>query len=78
MVILWRKLKILLEKGIDCDEVFPNIILGNGCTVKKKDYLRKVGITHILNAAEYRGVNVGQDYFLNDANLIYTFPIIYF
>ena len=49
--------------GIDCDEVFPNLVLGNGCTVKKKDYLKRIGITHILNAAEYRGVNVGRDYF---------------
>ena len=49
--------------GIDCDEVFPNLVLGNGCTVKKKYYLKRIGITHILNAAEYRGVNVGRDYF---------------
>jgi hypothetical protein len=52
-----------ISEGVDCDEVFPNIILGNGATVKKKDYLKKIGITHILNAAEYRGVNVGKDYF---------------
>ena len=49
--------------GIDCDQVFSNIILGNGATVKKKDYLKRIGITHILNSAEYRGVNVGNDYF---------------
>ena len=29
--------------GVDCDEVFPGIILGNGATVKKKDYLKKIG-----------------------------------
>ena len=52
-----------IRLGIDCDEVFPNIILGNGATLKRKEYLRKIGITHILNAAEYRGVNIGQDYF---------------
>ena len=52
-----------IREGIDCDEVFPNLVLGNGCTVKKKDYLKRIGITHILNAAEYRGVNVGRDYF---------------
>ena len=52
-----------IRNGIDCDEVFPNIILGNGATLKRKEYLRKIGITHILNAAEYRGVNIGKDYF---------------
>ena len=52
-----------IRNGIDCDEVFPNIVLGNGATLKRKDYLRKIGITHILNAAEYRGVNIGKDYF---------------
>ena len=49
--------------GVDCDEVFPNIILGNGATLKRKDYLKRIRITHILNAAEYRGVNVGKEYF---------------
>ena len=52
-----------VREGIDCDEVFPNIILGNGATVRRKDYLRKIGITHILNAAEWRGVNIGEEYF---------------
>ena len=52
-----------IREGIDCDQVFSNIVLGNGATVKKKDYLKRIGITHILNSAEYRGVNVGNDYF---------------
>ena len=52
-----------VREGIDCDEVFPNVILGNGATVRRKDYLRKIGITHILNAAEWRGVNIGEEFF---------------
>merc|ERR1712080_668405 len=52
-----------LKHGIDCDEVFPNIVLSNGATLRKKDYLKRIGITHILNAAESRGVNVGKEYF---------------
>lgn len=52
-----------LKEGVDCDEVFPGVVLGNGGTVKKKAFLKKIGITHILNAAEFRGVNVGRDYF---------------
>jgi len=52
------------KHGVDCDEVFPGIVLGNGATVKKKDYLKKIGMTHVLNAAEFRGVNIGEDYFV--------------
>jgi len=51
------------KHGVDCDEVYPGIVLGNGATVKKKDYLKKIGMTHVLNAAEFRGVNIGEDYF---------------
>ena len=54
---------VFLRHGIDCDEVFPGIYLGNGATVKKKDFLSRIGISHVLNAAEFRGVNVGADYF---------------
>ena len=43
--------------------MFPGIVLGNGATVRKKEYLQSIGVTHILNAAEFRGVNVGEDYF---------------
>ena len=31
--------------------------------MKKKDFLSRIGISHVLNAAEFRGVNVGADYF---------------
>ena len=55
-----------LRQGYDCDEVFPRIILGNGATLRKKDYLKRIAITHILNAAEFRGVNVDQNFFEND------------
>ena len=52
-----------VRHGIDCDEVFPGIVLGNGATVRKKEYLKSIGVSHVLNAAEFRGVNVGEDYF---------------
>ena len=32
---------ITFTAGVDCDEVFPGIILGNGATVKKRDYLKR-------------------------------------
>ena len=52
-----------VREGVDCDEVFPGIVLGNGATLRKKEYLRRIGVTHILNAAEFRGVNLGKDFF---------------
>eukprot|EP00095_Tigriopus_kingsejongensis_P003101 maker-scaffold428_size174301-snap-gene-0.19 protein:Tk03101 transcript:maker-scaffold428_size174301-snap-gene-0.19-mRNA-1 annotation:"dual specificity protein phosphatase 3" len=52
-----------VHRGVDCDDIFPGIVLGNGATLKKKDYLKGIGITHILNAAEFRGVNISEDFF---------------
>ena len=37
---------------IDCDEVYPGIIIGTGHTVKNVKYLNKLGVTHVLNMAE--------------------------
>ena len=49
--------------GVDCDEVYPGILLGNGATLRNRDYLAQLGVSHILNAAEFRGVNTGEDFF---------------
>ena len=38
--------------GMDCDEVYPGIIIGTGPTVKNLKYLVKLGVTHVLNTAE--------------------------
>ena len=37
---------------IDCDKVYDGIILGNGDTIKNVEYLRSIGVTHVLNTAE--------------------------
>ncbi|KAG0711823.1 Inactive dual specificity phosphatase 27 [Chionoecetes opilio] len=37
--------------GADMDEVFPNLFLGDCDAAMNESYLRKTGITHILNAA---------------------------
>lgn len=53
---------------IDCDEVYPRIYIGNAATAKDKKYLKILGITHVLNAAEGRTfgyVNTSQNYYLN-------------
>ncbi|XP_051155474.1 dual specificity protein phosphatase 3-like [Leptopilina boulardi] len=42
-----------LQQNIDCDEVYPNIFLGDFETAKNKPYLLdKLKITHLLNCAE--------------------------
>lgn len=41
-----------MKKRIDCDEIFPGIIIGNSDTVKNLDYLLDLGVTHVLNTAE--------------------------
>ena len=33
-------------------QVYPGIILGNGETIQNVEYLRKIGVTHVLNTAE--------------------------
>lgn len=40
-----------LEIGIDCDEVLPLVVLAHGKTVKNVQYLREIGVTHIINTA---------------------------
>jgi len=37
---------------VDCDKVFEGIIIGNGETICNLDYLKGVGVTHVLNTAE--------------------------
>ncbi|XP_064466489.1 dual specificity protein phosphatase 3-like [Ornithodoros turicata] len=44
--------------GIDCDEVFPGIFVGDEGAARNKDYLRGLGVTHVLNTAE--GYQFGQ------------------
>lgn len=46
-----------LRLGLDCDEVYPGIIVGTGETVKNIKYLVSIGVTHVLNTAE-NDVNV--------------------
>ncbi|XP_057321299.1 dual specificity protein phosphatase 3 isoform X2 [Microplitis mediator] len=57
-------------QDIDCDEVYPNIYIGDAATAKNKQYLQKIGITHVLNAAEgnrFGHVNTNQYYYRDTA-----------
>merc|ERR1711962_1832457 len=38
--------------GVDADEVFPGIIIGNGISATSPSFLQNRKITHVLNAAE--------------------------
>ncbi|XP_076751620.1 dual specificity protein phosphatase 3 isoform X2 [Xylocopa sonorina] len=58
---------------IDCDEVYPGIYIGDATTAKSKDYLQKLGITHLINAAEgnrFGFVNTDKNYYA-DTNIKY-------
>ena len=54
--------------GCDCDEVVPGLFIGDKQTVYNKQFLRKLGVTHVLNAAEgpwedFGFVNLNRDYY---------------
>jgi atypical dual specificity phosphatase len=38
--------------GVDCDEVFPNIFIGDEASARNLRFLKNKGITHVLNCAE--------------------------
>ncbi len=38
--------------GVDCDEVYPNLFIGDEASARNIRFLNKLGITHVLNAAE--------------------------
>lgn len=37
---------------VDCDEIQPNLFVGNGSAAKNIEYLKLIGITHVINMAE--------------------------
>ena len=54
--------------GCDCDEMVPGLFIGDKQTVKNLRFLKKLGITHVLNAAEgpwedYGFVDLTKDYY---------------
>lgn len=59
--------RYIAAQGISCDEVYPGIFIGNASAAKNIWYLEKLGITHVLNAAEgkecYKYVNTGRNFY---------------
>uniref|UniRef100_T1JBI6 Dual specificity protein phosphatase n=1 Tax=Strigamia maritima TaxID=126957 RepID=T1JBI6_STRMM len=41
-----------IRERIDCDEVYPGIFIGDGMTATTKEYLKSIGITHVINTAQ--------------------------
>ncbi|XP_023009463.1 dual specificity phosphatase 29 [Maylandia zebra] len=54
------------------NEVWPNVFIGDEDTAKDKYTLKKLGITHILNAAEgtWNNVDTGAGYY-SDMDIVY-------
>ncbi|XP_076370755.1 dual specificity protein phosphatase 3-like [Tachypleus tridentatus] len=45
-------------RSVDCDEVYPNIYVGDQKSAMNKAFLQQIGITHVVNVAEEP--NLGQ------------------
>jgi len=55
-----------IHLGIDCDEVYPNVFIGDERTVRNKAFLKMLGISHVVNCAEGSGftmVSTGSGYY---------------
>lgn len=50
---------------VDCDEIHPNLFVGNGSAAKNIEYLKLVGITHVINMAEGE-VDTNADFYQKD------------
>ena len=55
--------------GVDCDEVYPNLFIGDEASARNIRFLKKMGITHVLNTAEgiwtdCSFVDLNDDYYL--------------
>jgi len=54
-----------IKYNVESDEVWPNLFVGNGEAAENKEYLKKVGITHIVNMAE-DDVDTDASYYIGD------------
>ncbi|XP_046629050.1 dual specificity protein phosphatase 3 isoform X2 [Neodiprion virginianus] len=62
-----------IQANVDCDEVYPNIYIGDAPTAKNKKYLKILDITHVLNTAEgkrFGFVDTDANYY-KDTNIKY-------
>ncbi|KAJ8013509.1 hypothetical protein DPEC_G00030520 [Dallia pectoralis] len=67
--------KIINKNSVEythINEVWPNVWIGDEASAKDKHSLQKLGMTHILNAAEgtWNNVDTGAEYY-SDIDLVY-------
>ena len=65
--------------GCDCDEVSPGLFIGDRRTAENTRLLAKLGITHVLNAAEgpweeFGFVNLNQQHFADKSSIYQAGP----
>jgi len=65
--------------GVDCDEVYPSLFIGDAAAAKNVKFLLHVGITHVLNTAEGRDeglVDLSADHY-SDTDIKYKGFLMY-
>ena len=64
--------------GVDCDEVYQGLFIGDKATASNIKFLKKYGITHVLNAAEGKDeglVDLSSSYFEGSGITYLGFPL---
>ncbi|XP_060782104.1 dual specificity protein phosphatase family protein [Neoarius graeffei] len=56
------------------DEVWPNLYIGNVAFAQNRSALKKMGITHILNAAHARQGSIGEESYYGSDFVYYGIP----
>lgn len=61
---------------VDCDEVYPRLYIGDAASARNKQYLRLIGVTHVLNTAEgtrFGQVDTGHSFYRDMSGVSCTF-----
>ncbi|XP_038108199.1 dual specificity protein phosphatase 3 isoform X3 [Culex quinquefasciatus] len=65
---------------VDCDEVYPRLYIGDAASARNKQYLRLIGVTHVLNTAEgtrFGQVDTGHSFYRDMSGVRYMgFPMV--
>lgn len=56
------------------DEIWPNLFIGNVAVAQNKSTLKKMGITHILNAAHSKQGSIGDQSYYGEEFVYYGIP----
>ncbi|KTG39766.1 hypothetical protein cypCar_00001208 [Cyprinus carpio] len=56
------------------DEVWPNLYIGNVAIAQNRNALKKMGITHVLNAAHSKQGSIGDQSYYGDTVVYYGIP----